>query len=373
MTRRSKVLGVIGILLALGVSFLAYRFSYEKPCGPSPALPAGAQTMKGVVARCYGSPEVLRFENVVKPIPADDELLVKVHAASANPLDWHYMRGKPYIMRGEAGFGAPADSRTGVDFAGTVEAVGKSVKSFKPGDAVFGGRSGAFAEYLTVRESRAVVLKPENVTFEQAAAVPIAGITALQALRDTGKLKPGQKVLINGASGGVGTFAVQIAKSMGAEVTGVCSGKNVQMVKSIGADHVFDYTREDFMKSGQRYDLILDTVGNRGLMEYRQVLTPHGVFVVIGGSSSNDWLGPLTGALKATVLSPFVSQDFSMMLSDLTKADMNQLRDLMQAGKLTPVIDRHYPLSEAPAAIAYLEEGHARGKVILDVVTTAAP
>jgi NADPH:quinone reductase-like Zn-dependent oxidoreductase len=326
--------------------------------------------MKGVVARCYGSPEVLKFESVVKPVPADNELLVKVHAASVNPLDWHYMRGKPYIMRAEAGFGVPADPKAGVDFAGTVEAVGKAVKSFKPGDAVFGGRSGAFAEYLTVREERAVVLKPENITFEQAAAVPIAGATALQALRDKGKLKPGQKVLINGASGGVGTFAVQIAKSMGAEVTGVCSGRNAQMVKSIGADHVIDYTREDFTKNGQRYDLILDTVGNRGLLEYRQVLKPQGIFVIIGGPSTNDWFGPLGGALKATLLSPFVSQDFMMILADMTKADLTQLRDLMQAGKLTPVIDRHYPLRETPAAIAYLEEGHARGKVILEVMGT---
>ena len=222
--------------------------------------------MKAIVSRCYGSPAVLRLENIAVPTPKDDEVLVRVRAASVNPLDWHYMRGTPYLVRTESGYGTPENPRLGVDFAGTVEAVGRNVKRFQPGDEVFGGKTGAFAEYVTIREGRAIAVKPTNVTFEQAASVPIAGLTALQALRDKGKIHAGQKVLINGASGGVGTFAVQIAKSYGAEVTGVCSTRNVELVRSLGADHVIDYTREDFTKDDQRYDLILDNVGNHTLL-----------------------------------------------------------------------------------------------------------
>jgi NADPH:quinone reductase-like Zn-dependent oxidoreductase len=252
----------------------------------------------------------------------------------------------------------------GVDFAGTVEAVGGNVKRFRPGDEVFGGRSGAFAEYVTIREDRALVLKPGNMTFEQAASVPIAAITALQALRDKGKIKSGQKVLINGASGGVGTFAVQIAKSFGAEVTGVCSTRNVEMVRSIGADHVIDYTQEDYTKSGQRYDLIIDNVGNHSLLVNRRVLNPDGIFVIVGGPKG-QWLGPLMRPIKALILSPFVGQEFVMLLAELRKDDLALLGDLMQAGKLKPVIDRRYRLSEVPAAIRYSEEGHARGKIVV--------
>src|SRR5256885_5602748 len=258
MRLRSKILSVILILVAAGVMWLAFRLSHDSPCGAALVLAAKAQLMKAIVHRCCGSPDVLRFEDIERPTPADDQLLVKVHAASVNRLDWHYRRGTPYLVRTDSGFGKPEDPRLGVDFAGTVEAVGKNVKRFKAGDEVFGGRHGAFAEYVTVREERAVVLKPANVTFEQAASVPIAGITALQALRDKGRIHSGQKVLINGASGGVGTFAVQIAKSLGAEVTGVCSTRNVDLVRSIGADHVIDYTREDFTQGAQHYDLILD-------------------------------------------------------------------------------------------------------------------
>src|ERR1700719_4696462 len=242
MKLRYKILGVLGIVLAVGVASLALVMSHTSPCGPAPSPPAGATLMKGGVYRCYGSPEVLRYEDIAKPTPAEDEVLVKVRAASVNPLDWHYMEGTPYMVRIGAGFGKPENPRLGVDFAGTVEAVGRNVTRFKPGDEVFGGKFGAFAEYVAVREDRALALKPNNMTFEQAAAVPIAAVTALQALRDTGKLRPGQKVLINGASGGVGTFAVQIAKSLGAEVTGVCSTRNVDLVRSLGADHVIDYT-----------------------------------------------------------------------------------------------------------------------------------
>jgi NADPH:quinone reductase-like Zn-dependent oxidoreductase len=322
--------------------------------------------MKGIVYRCYGSPDVLEFEDIEKPIPADDEVLVKVHAASVNPLDWHYMRGSPYIMRLGSGVGAPKRTSMGVDFAGTVEAVGGNVERFNPGDEVFGGRSGAFAEYVTVGEDRALALKPANMTFAQAASVPIAAITALQALRDKGKIRPGQKVLINGASGGVGTFAVQIARSFGAEVTGVCSTRNVAMVRSIGADHVIDYTREDYTKSEQRYDLIIDNVGNHSLLANRQVLNPDGIFVIVGGSKG-DWLAPLMSPIKALMLSPFVGQEFVLLLAELRKGDLAVLADLMQSGEVTPVIDRRYPLSEVPAAIRYSEEGHARGKIVIDL------
>jgi NADPH:quinone reductase-like Zn-dependent oxidoreductase len=367
MRLRHKILSVILIIVAAGVMWLAFSLSHDSPCGPAPSLPADAKLMKAIVYRCYGSPDVLRFEDIEKPTPADDQVLVRVHAASVNPLDRHYMRGTPYLVRADAGLGKPTDPRLGVDFAGTVEAVGRNVKRFKPGDEVFGGRDGAFAEYLTVREERAVALKPANVTFEQAASVPIAGITALQALRDKGQIRPGQKVLINGASGGVGTFAVQIAKSFGAEVTGVCSTKNVALVRSLGADHVIDYTQEDFTKGAQHYDLILDNVGTHSLLEYRRVLNPKGIFVMIGSTTVGNWFGFLATPIEALMLSQFVSQKFGMILAELNQDDLATLGTLMQSGKVTPVIDKRYKLSEVPAAIRYLEQGHARGKVVIVV------
>ncbi|MEZ5512962.1 MAG: NAD(P)-dependent alcohol dehydrogenase [Steroidobacteraceae bacterium] len=327
----------------------------------------GAERMRAIVYRCYGPPEVLKLEAVEKPVPADDRVLVRVRAASVNPLDWHYLRGEPYVMRLSSGLGAPEDITMGVDFAGTVTAVGNGVTNFKPGDEVFGGTGGAFAEYVAVRASRAIVHKPPNVGFEEAAAVPIAAVTALQALRDKGELKPGQNVLINGASGGVGTFAVQIAKSLGAEVTGVCSTRNVSMVRSIGADHVIDYTQQDFTQGTERYDLIIDNVGNHGLLAVRRVMQPDGIYVGVGGPNDNRWVGPLLGPLKASLLAPFVSQEFRSLLADLNQADLEFLRDLMAAGKLTAVIDRRYPLAETPAAIAYVETGRARGKVMVTV------
>jgi NADPH:quinone reductase-like Zn-dependent oxidoreductase len=365
MKLRYKVLIVVLVLVTGMLSWLAVSLSHDSPCGPAPALSEQTTLMKAVVHRCYGAPDVLRLEDVAKPIAADNEVLVQVHAASVNPLDWHYLRGTPYVVRLDAGFGKPENPRLGVDFAGTVEAVGKSVTRFKPGDEVFGGKFGAFAEYVSVREDRALVLKPANMTFEQAAAVPIAAITALQGLRDKGQIRPGQKVLINGASGGVGTFGVQLAKSFGAEVTGVCSTKNVAMVRSIGADHVIDYTQEDFTKSGEHYDLILDTVGNHTLLENRRALAPHGIFVIVGGPANGQWIGPLMGLIEALMLSPFVSQKFRPFLAELNPEDLRILGDLMQAGKMTPVIDRQYALSEVPAAIRYLEAGHARGKVVI--------
>ncbi|MGO9802987.1 MAG: NAD(P)-dependent alcohol dehydrogenase [Steroidobacteraceae bacterium] len=325
--------------------------------------------MQAVLYRCYGTPQVLKLEEVAKPVPADDELLVKVRAASLNPLDWHYLSGTPYIVRLDAGIGAPKDPRMGVDFSGTVEAVGKSVQHFKVGDEVFGGRDGAFAEYLTVRESRAVAVKPAGVSFEQAAALPIAAITALQALRDKGKLRAGQKVLINGASGGVGTFAVQLAKWLGGEVTGVCSTRNVELVRSLGADHVIDYTREDFTRGAERYDLIIDNVGNHPLLEYRRVMTPHGILVLVGGgpTPSGQMLGGLTIMLKGLILNPFVSQSFEPFLAELNPKDLSLLAGLIQQGRLKPVIDRRYPLAQLPEAMSYLEAGHARGKIVIDV------
>ena len=362
-----KVLRVMLIVLLVALVPLALVVSHDSPCTPAPALPGDAKLMKGIVYRCYGSPDVLKLEDIEKPVAGDGQVLVKVHAAAVNPLDFHYIHGTPYLVRLEAGIGTPNNPRLGVDFAGTVEAVGKNVTQFHPGDEVFGGRTGAFAEYVTVREDRAIVPKPANVTFEQAASVPIAALTALQALRDKGKVQAGQKVLINGASGGVGTFAVQIAKSYGAEVTGVCSGKNMEMVRSIGADHVIDYTKEDFTRGQQHYDLIVDTVSTHSFLEYTHVLNPKGKVVVVGGPSGNWLIGMLGSWIYTRMVSPFVSQESTMILAEFNKADMAVLADLLQTGKMTPVIDRTYKLNEVPEAIKYLEQGHARGKVVISL------
>ena len=365
MKLRYKILLGVVIVLAVGVLWLALAMSHTSPCGPAPPVAAGMPQMKGIVHRCYGSPDVIRYEDLPKPAPADDEVLVRVHAASVNPLDWHYLRGTPYLVRMESGFGKPQDPRLGVDFAGTVEAVGKRVTRFRPGDEVFGGKFGALADYVTVRQERALALKPANMTFEQAASVPIAGVTALQALRDKAQVRAGQKVLINGASGGVGTFAVQIAKSLGAEVTGVCSTRNMELVRSIGADHVIDYTHDDFTKGTQRYDVIIDNVGTHSLSEYRHVLTSKGIYVSIGSTTIGNWFAWLEAPLEGMVLSHFVSQRFITMLAELNAQDLAALGTLMQSGKLTPVIDRKYPLSEAAEAMRYLEKGHARGKIVV--------
>ncbi len=367
MQRRYKVLGGILVVLIIGVLAFALVVSHDSACGPAPALGNNATRMKAVVYRCYGAADVLKVEDVEKPTAVDNQVLVKVHAASVNPLDWHYMRGTPYIVRLDTGIGTPTNPRLGVDFAGTVEAVGANVKRFKPGDGVFGGRTGAFAEYVTVREDRALAVKPPNLTFEQAAAIPIAAVTALQALRDKGRIQPGQKVLINGASGGVGTFAVQIARSFGAEVTGVCSARNAARVRSIGADHVIDYTKEDFTQGSERYDLILDAVGSHSLLEYKRVLNPNGVLVIVGGSDTGQWVGFLVAPLEALIMSRFTSQKFEPFLAELNPEDLATLAALVQAGKVTPVIDRRYPLTEVPAAMRYVEAGHAQGKVVIDV------
>lgn len=358
--------GIISLVLLL--VFLAVFVAYwRSTSGCDQEAGLQGDRMKAIVYCDYGSTDVLRLEEVAKPVPTDDQILVKVRAAGVNPFDWHYMRGTPYIMRMEIGLRKPKSSRLGIDFAGTVETVGRKVTQFKPGDEVFGGRSGALAEYVVARADKAVVRKPANINFEQAASVPIAAITALQGLRDTGKIQPGQKVLINGASGGVGTFAVQIAKSLGAEVTGVCSGRNAEMVRSLGADRVIDYTKEDFTKGTQHYDVILDNVGTQPLLSFKRVLQPKGICVLIGGGGPDEgrWIGPMSRPIKALLLSPFVSQKFVMLLADMNKKDLTTLADLMQTGKVTPVIDRRYRLSQVPEAIRYLEEGHARGKVVI--------
>ena len=366
MKLRYKIGGGILGFLAVAIFSLALVIGHTSACEPAPEISGDMELMKAVVYRCYGSPDVLTLEDVEKPTPADDEVLVRVHAASVNPLDWHYMRGSPYIMRLGSGLGAPKDTRLGVDYAGVVESVGSDVQMFKPGDEVFGGRGGAFGQYVVVPEDRGIVLKPANVTFEQAAAVPIAAVTALQALRDKGKVEPGDKVLINGASGGVGTFAVQIAKAFGAEVTGVCSTRNVAMVRSIGADHVFDYKKENYTDGEQKYDLIIDMVGNHSLSANRRVLNPEGKLVLVGGAKGN-WLAPLMGPIKALMLNPFVGQEIGMMLARIDQDDLAILGELMQEGKVTPVIDSHYPLSEVAAAIRHSEDGHARGKIIINI------
>jgi len=321
--------------------------------------------MKAAVYTRYGPPDVVQITDVEKLVPKDNEVLLKVRAASVNPADWRLMRGVPHIFRILFRLRKPTitqPGRLGHDVAGQVEVVGRNVTQFKPGDEVFGACPGAFAEYACAYEEK-LAMKPDNMTFEQAASVPVAALTALQGLRDKGTIQPGQKVLINGAAGGVGTFAVQIAKSFGAEVTGVCSTRNVEMVRSIGADHVIDYMREDFTKSGQCYDLILDNVGNHSLSACRRVLNPKGICVIAGAPKNPGFF--LTRFLTAPALSRCVSQKFVMFIAKVNKEDLTIIRDLMATGKVTPVIDKRYSLSDAPEAIRYLEAGHARGKVVI--------
>jgi len=357
------------IVLALVLwGFIAYWTSTndcEQKTANAPANP-----MKAIVRCDYGLAN-LKLAEIEKPTPKDDQILVRVRAASVNPYDWHFVEGTPTIMRAMGvGLRKPKDIQLGVDFAGTVEAVGKNVTQYKPGDDVFGGREGAFAQYVCRRAVGSVALKPAGLTFEQAASINIAGITALQGVRDKGQVQPGQKVLINGASGGVGTFAVQLAKNSGAEVTGVCSTRNIELVQSLGADHVIDYTKEDFTKGDQKYDVILDNVANHSLSECRRVLTPNGIYVLIGGGGVNEqgFVGALGKALNAAVYSRFVKQKMGMMMADPSTKDLTLLADMMQSGKIKPVIDRTYKsLSEVPDAIGYLEQGHARGKVVVKV------
>ncbi len=320
--------------------------------------------MKAIVAQKYGSPDVLKFEEVQKPTPGDNDVLIRVQAASINAGDWHLLRADPFLVRLMFGLLKPKIKILGSDVAGQVEAVGRNVTQFQPGDAVFGdlsgGSFGAFAEYVAVPED-ALALKPANVSFEEAAAVPSAALTALQGLRDKGQIQPGQKVLVNGASGGVGTFAVQIAKSLGAEVTGVCSAKKMDLVRSIGADHVIDYRQEDFTQNGQQYDLILDTGAYRSILDYKRALTPAGTYVLVGGSTAQ--------LLQTMLLGPWISmtgrKKMVTFIKEVNKKDLMFMKELLETGQVAPAIDRSYPLHEVPDAIRYLEKGQAKGKVVV--------
>jgi NADPH:quinone reductase-like Zn-dependent oxidoreductase len=323
--------------------------------------------MKAVLRERYGGPDVLELRELETPEPADDEVLVRVRAASVNRADWYSLTGLPYVGRAMLGLRRPKDVRQGVDFAGTVEAVGAGVTRFRPGDEVFGGRDGAFAEYVCVRESRAIVPKPANVTFEQAAAVPIAGVTALQALRDKGGLQPGQRVLVNGASGGVGTFTVQIAKALGAEVTGVCSPGNVELVRSLGADNVVDYTREDFTHDDRRYDLMVDVAGSRSWRECVRVLEPDATYVLAGGPLATGLLGPLGGMAAKRLASIRSGRTFVFFIAKLNQPDLELLGALLEDGRLMPALDGEYELADVAGALRYMGEGHARAKVVVRV------
>ena len=324
--------------------------------------------MKAMVRYAYGPPNVLELREIDIPEIADDEVLVRVHAAGVGRDVWHVLTGLPYPIRlAGYGFRAPNNPVIGSDVAGVVEAVGKNVSTFQPGDEVFGIGKGSYAEYVCAREDK-LAPKPVNLTFEQAAVVAIMGSTALQALRDHGKVRPGQEVLIIGASGGVGTYAVQIAKSFGAHVTGVCSTQKVEMVRSIGADHVIDYTQEDFAEGDKGYDLIVDIGGNSSLARLRRALVSRGTLVITGGEGGGRWLGGTDRQLRAMMLSPFVGQKLGTFVNKENYEDLMVLGELIASGKITPLIDRTYPLAEVPEAIRYLEAGHARGKVLISVL-----
>ena len=321
--------------------------------------------MKAIVQDKYGSPDVLRLKDIDKPVVNDDEVLVRVRAAAVNIGDWHFVTGTPYVLRMAAGLFKPRHEVPGLNLAGQVEAVGREVTRFRPGDEVFGWCKGAFAEYACAGEDN-LLPKPADLTFEQSATVVDSAMTALNAVRDQGKVKAGHKVLINGASGGAGTYAVQIAKSFGAIVTGVCSTRNVDMVRSIGADQVIDYTQEDFSQSGQRYDVMLDLVGNRSLADCRRALTPRGTYVLVGVSDPGRWFG-LARQIKVLLSSPFVRQRMRVFISANNRDDLLALKELVESGKVAPVIDRRYELSEVPEALGYQGEGHARGKIVIAV------
>ena len=321
--------------------------------------------MKAIIYREYGSGEACHVEEVDKPMPRDGEVLVRVRAAALNPLDYHLMSGS-YMMRPKNGFRHPKPSCPGAEMAGVVESVGTNVSRFKPGDEAFGSARSTLAEYVCVPENR-LALKPANATFEEAAGIPVAGSTALQGLRDKGRIQSGQKILVNGASGGVGTFAVQIAKSFGADVTGVCSTTNLELVRSIGADAVIDYTAEDVTQLSERYDMVFDCVGNRSLSDWRKIMNRNSTMIAIGAKPGGKLIGPLPYILKLLVASRFVSQRVVFFIAQIKPDDLVALKDLIEAKRVTPVIDRSYELSEASQAIRYLKEGHARGKVVVTV------
>lgn len=364
MSLLKKILVSILGLIVIGVAGLAIALSHNSPCAPAPAAIL-KEPMKAAVNRCYGTPDVVKVESIERPVPEDHGVLVKVHASSVNPLDWHYLLGEPYLMRAGSGWGSPNDVFLGTDFAGTVVAVGKLVTKFKVGDEVYGGGDGAFAEYLRIPESSAIALKPSNMSFEEAAAVPVAGITALQALRDHGHVQAGQKVLINGAGGGVGSFAVQVAKALGATVTAVTNTGSLSLVQSLGADHVIDYTREDFTQGTAQYDVIFDLSGNRPLSAYRRVMPATGIYILGGDTSKGAWLGPLASFGKTVIVARFVKQTLTPIMANLDQADLVALADMIRGGKIKAAIDRRYRLDQVAEAIRYQEAGHARGKVIV--------
>jgi len=366
MKLRYKILFSFFILVFAAFSVLAYSISRTEECVAPPTASSDKPLMLAAMSRCYGSPDVVTLEKIEKPMPAANEVLVKVKAAAVNPLDWHELRGSPFIMRLGEGLGKPDDPDLGVDFAGVIEAVGDQVSNFKVGDEVFGGWGGAFAEYLAMPSDRGIAKKPNNITFAEAAAMPIAALTALQALVDEGNLQAGQRVLINGASGGVGTYAVQIAKAMGAHVSGVCSTRNVAMVKSLGADQVFDYKKENYTTSNQMFDLIIDLVGNHPLSANRSVLQKNGTMVIVGGPKG-DWFGPFKTPLQALITDSFVDQKLGMFIASLRQKDLTTLAEMAQAGTLTSRIDRYYDLDEIAEALRYSESGRARGKIIINM------
>lgn len=371
MKLRYKILNSLAVLLVLGITALIVTVSYDSACPTvaetSASASASGSTMRAVMRRCYGVPKGIRMEKIAKPVPTEGQVLIKVRASSVNPAEWYGVSGQPRIVRLTSGIGTPKNQRVGYDMAGVIEAVGPGVTRFKPGDEVFGGVGGALAEYAIGREQGNFVLKPASLSFEEAAAIPIAAITALQGLRDQGRVSAGKKVLINGASGGVGTYAVQIAKAFGAEVTGVCSTRNVEMVRSLGADHVVDYTQEDFTAGAARYDVILDNVGNHGFTDMADVMKPDGVLVIVGGSKKGALLGPIKRIAWSKVVQPFVKQPLKFYLANVNTTDLEFLAGLAREGKLRSVIDRRYPLAETAAALEYLGTSRARGKIVVTV------
>ncbi len=359
----SGLFGVLAIVLLAG----ALTLSYTAPCGAAPEVGGdGDDSTRAWVRRCYGPPDVLELARFARPAPGEQDVVIRVHAASLNPLDRHYLYGSPYVMRLGSGIGSPENPRIGVDFAGVVEAVGERVTRFAIGDRVYGGATGAFAEYLVVGEDRALVRIPDSVSFEAAAALPIAAVSALQALRDAGNVQAGDKVLINGASGGVGTFAVQIAKSFGAEVHGVCSTPNVELVRELGADRVFDYRKESYLDSGETYDVIVDMVGNYSARANRKAMKPGGTLVLVGGPKG-DWIAPLKRPLGAMLLSPFVDERFEPFLARFNQEDLSLLAAMLEDGSLRAVIGRRFDLAEVPEAFRFYEDVGTQGKIVIDV------
>jgi NADPH:quinone reductase-like Zn-dependent oxidoreductase len=367
MKLRYKILTGVAAVFAIGYAALAITVSHDSACPPVPVLDPGTLQMRAITQRCYGVPRGVRIEQVARPTPRDDQVLIRVHASSINPVEWYGTSGQPQIMRLQGGIGLPSDWKLGYDMAGTVEVVGAQVTRFKVGDRVYGGVHGALSEYVVARGEGNIVTMPDNMSFEEAAGIPIAAITALQGLRDSGGIKAGQKVLINGASGGVGTYAVQIAKAFGAEVTAVCSARNAEQARALGADHVIDYTRENFTEGPQRYDLILDNVGSQGFSAMADVMNPDGIIVVVGGSKKGALLGPIKRVAWSKVVGPFIAPRVAFFIASVNKADLEFLATLARDGKLRTVIDKRYPLEQTGDALVYLGEGHARGKVVITV------